>query len=135
MGTPGYGHESGLPVPAPPAAQSYTLTDAFGRTYVSSAPAPVALPSQPPMAPVPSCGCAHHPATSSRPLGMSPGALVAVGGLGAVVLGVVLVALLLSVAIVATSVAVAALSLAVVAMVLRSMTRDSARSRRGPHDI
>ncbi|MGW7203924.1 hypothetical protein [Streptomyces sp. NPDC054837] len=135
MGTPGYGHESGLPVPTPQAAQPYVLTDAFGRTYVSSAPAPVIHPGQAPAAPTPVCGCGHHAAAPSRPLGMSPGALVAVGGLGALVLGVVLVALLLSVAIVATSVAVAALSLAVVATVLRSMTRDSARSRRGPHGI
>jgi hypothetical protein len=122
-----------LPVSSQP-GQPYVLTDAFGRTYVSSAPAPTLVPAaHTPTGTVASCGCAHAPAAPSRAFAMSPGALVATGVVGVLVVGVVLVALLLSVAIVAASVAVVAVSLAVCAAVLRSMTRDSARSRRGPH--
>ncbi|WP_262063964.1 hypothetical protein [Streptomyces sp. STR69] len=123
-------------LPLPQAAQQYVLTDALGRTYLSSAPAPAAVaPVHAPTGLVPSCGCSHAPAAPSRMSAMSPGALVATGVAGALVVGVVLVALLLSVAIVAASVAVVAVSVTVCAMVLRSMTRDSGRSRRGPHGI
>ncbi|MCI3276248.1 hypothetical protein [Streptomyces cylindrosporus] len=125
-------NDSHLPVPSQARQQPYVLTDAFGRTYLSSAPLPAVLPGQAPNALSPSCGCSHAPAAPSRTAGMSPGALIAGGAVAAVVLGAVLVALLLSVAVVAASVAVVAVSLAVCAMVLRSMTRDSARSRRGP---
>ncbi|MFD8034674.1 hypothetical protein ACFV3F_39270 [Streptomyces sp. NPDC059717] len=126
--------EPNLPLP-PQSAQPYILTDAFGRTYPSSAPAPVAHPSQVQAGLVPSCGCSHAPAASARSSAMSPGAMVAAGAVGALVVGVILVALLLSVAVVAVAVAVVAVSLTLCAVVLRSMTRDSARLRRGPHGI
>ncbi|MEV0177716.1 hypothetical protein AB0I54_00190 [Streptomyces sp. NPDC050625] len=122
--------EPRVPIPAQP-AQPYLLMDAFGRTYVSSAPTPAVLPTQMPTGLVSSCGCSHAPATPPRRFATSPSALV----IGILVGGVVLVALLLSVAVVAASVAVVALSITVCAVVLPSMTRDSARSRRGPHGV
>ncbi|MET8808147.1 hypothetical protein [Streptomyces sp. NPDC004546] len=122
--------------PNPPQSmEPYVLTDALGRTYPSSAPAPLVHQASAPTGLVPSCGCTHAPAAPSRTSAMSPGALVAAGMAGTLVVGVVLVALLLSVAVVAASIAVVAVSLTVCAMVLRSMTRDSARSRRGPHGV
>ncbi|MCC3775353.1 SpdD protein [Streptomyces sp. UNOB3_S3] len=67
------------------------------------------------------CSCDGGTARRREAARLSPGAAVAVGAGGVLVVGVVLVALLLSVAVVAASVAVAALSLAVVAVVLRSI--------------
>ncbi|MGK5549343.1 hypothetical protein ACSNOH_32150 [Streptomyces sp. URMC 127] len=96
----------------------------------------------PPPSPMPQAGHRHHCAVCrcdhtaghSREVSrLSPGVAVALGAGGVLVTGVVLVALLLSVAVVAASVAVAALSLAVVAVVLRSLlnsTQDQRRTRR-----
>ncbi|GHF42453.1 hypothetical protein GCM10010218_24500 [Streptomyces mashuensis] len=75
------------------------------------------------------CRCDGGPARPREVGRLSPGAAVAVGAGGVLVVGVVLVALLLSVAVVAASVAVAALSLTVVAVVLRSILNGSQAPR------
>ncbi|MEU1782029.1 hypothetical protein ABZ545_21450 [Streptomyces abikoensis] len=75
------------------------------------------------------CSCDSSGSRQREAARLSPGAAVAVGAGGVLVVGVVLVALLLSVAVVAASVAVAALSLAVVAVVLRSILS------RPPHEL
>ncbi|MET7701348.1 hypothetical protein [Streptomyces sp. NPDC005485] len=127
--------ELNLPVPLQP-GQPYLLTDAAGRTYVSSAPpapAPIALPGQVHNGLAPACSCAHAltPAAPFRRSAKSPGTMLAVGVLGFLVVGVVLVALLLSVAVVAAAVATVALSLAVCAVVARSLASDNGRAWSG----
>ncbi|MFC5719867.1 hypothetical protein ACFP1Z_06700 [Streptomyces gamaensis] len=93
-------------------------------------------------APPPVPGFGHHCAVCNcSPAGpgaraaarWSPGAAVAAGAAGALVVGTVLVALLLSVALVAVAVAVAALSLTVVALVVRSMLSSPHPGRQQRH--
>lgn len=114
--------------PTPPQSQPgepYVLTDAFGRTFVSSAPPTSGVvPFQAPVSQVHHCTHSQAPLPAPQRSGLSPLALVAVGAGGALVVGTVLVALLLSVAVVATSVAVAAMSLTVCTVVLRSMVNS-----------
>ncbi|MEV4917839.1 SpdD-like protein [Streptomyces tirandamycinicus] len=113
------------PQPQPQPGEPYLPTDAFGRTFVSSAPpASDVLPVQTPVSPVPYCVHGQAPLPAPQRSGLSPVALVAIGAGGALVVGMVLVALLLSVAVVAASVAVAALALTVCAVVLRSMVNS-----------
>lgn len=100
--------------------EQYVLTDASGRTFVSSAPtahAPVPQAIQASQRMATHCACAHTPAPVRRTHGLSPALMLAVGAGGVVVL----VALLLSVAVVAASVATCALALTVCAVVLRAM--------------
>ncbi|MBT2367141.1 SpdD-like protein [Streptomyces sp. ISL-10] len=104
--------------PQPQPGEPYVLTDAFGRTFISSAPpASGMVPLQTPVAPVQHCVHDQAPLPAPQRSGLSPVALVAVGAGGALVVGTVLVALLLSVA-------VAALALTVCAVVLRSMVNS-----------
>ncbi|MFE9405298.1 SpdD-like protein [Streptomyces sp. NPDC006530] len=110
--------------PAPQQGEPFVLTDAAGRTFLSSAPVPAPLPIQAQtVQPYP---CGHAPAPVSRPQGISPAAMLAVGAVGALVVGTVLVALLLSIAVVAASVATCALAITVCAVVLRSMASQPA---------
>jgi hypothetical protein len=113
--------------------EQHVLTDASGRTFVSSAPvahSPVPHAMQGPQSMAPHCACAHPPAPAARTHGQSPAAMFAVGAGAALVIGTVLVALLLSVAVVAASVATCALALTVCAVVLRSMVnKPPARGR------
>lgn len=111
--------------PQPQPGEPYVLTDTFGRTFVSSAPpASGVVPLQAPVSAVQHCAHAQAPLPAPQRSGLSPVALVAVGAGGALVVGTVLVALLLSVAVVAASVAVAAMSLTVCMVVLRSMVNS-----------
>ncbi|MFF4220032.1 hypothetical protein [Streptomyces nondiastaticus] len=102
-------------------AQVPAVFDAFGN-QIFPPPAPQATPAHHCAV----CRCDHSTGRHSREVSrLTPGAAVALGAGGVLVTGVVLVALLLSVAVVAASVAVAALSLAVVAVVLRSLLNSS----------
>ncbi|MFE0037430.1 hypothetical protein [Streptomyces sp. NPDC059015] len=113
--------------PTPQPSEPHLLTDAAGRTFVSSAPPASGMaPVQAPASLVPHCAHAPTPAPVSPRSSLSPVALVAVGAGGALVVGTVLVALLLSVAVVAASIAVSALALTVCAVVLRSMVNNQA---------
>lgn len=117
--------------PTPQPGEPYLLTDAAGRTFVSSAPpASGVVPLQAPVSPIQHCAHGQAPLPARQRSGLSPVALVAVGAGGALVVGTVLVALLLSVAVVAASVAVAAMSLTVCAVVLRSMVNNQERRGR-----
>ncbi|CAM5335171.1 hypothetical protein [Streptomyces abikoensis] len=104
--------------------------DAFGNQIF---PSPAVIPQASTGHHCAVCRCGHTAGHSREVSRLSPGAAVALGAGGVLVTGVVLVALLLSVAVVAASVAVAALSLAVVAVVLRSLlnsTKDPRHTRR-----
>ncbi|AWI30423.1 SpdD-like protein [Streptomyces tirandamycinicus] len=105
--------------------EPYVLTDAFGRTFVSSAPpASGVIPFEAPVSAVQQCFHDQAPLPAPQRSSLSPVALVAVGAGIALGVGTALVALLLSVAVVAASVAVAAMSLTVCAVVLRSMVNS-----------
>ncbi|MER5887277.1 hypothetical protein ABT160_25935 [Streptomyces sp. NPDC001941] len=113
-----------------PEGQPYVLTDAFGRTCVSSAPVPAPPHAVHAQTPAPACGCSHGSAHTPAPQHrLSPAAMVAVGAGGVLVVGAVVVALLLSVAVVAASVATCAVALAVCAVVMRSLLTGPAPHR------
>jgi hypothetical protein len=112
--------------PAPQQGEPFVLTDAAGRTFVSSAPVPASLPVRVEQTAVPLYPSGHALAPVSRPQGPSPAAMLAVGAVGALVVGTVLVALLLSIAVVAASVATCALAITICAVVLRSMASQPA---------
>lgn len=77
------------------------------------------------------CNCdGRTPAPSRLPGGMSPGLAVAAGTVGVLVLGTVLVALLLSVAVVAAAVATCAVAGTGGLVVLRQLLNDGRRPRR-----
>ncbi|MFG2144269.1 hypothetical protein ACGFRG_08720 [Streptomyces sp. NPDC048696] len=99
------------------AGTRYVLTDAAGRTFSSSAPIQAETPTHP-------CSCGHAPVPSTRSHSPSPATLVVAGAGGALVVGTVLVALLLSIAVVAASIAVCALAITVCAVVLRSLVNQ-----------
>ncbi|MFD9629918.1 SpdD protein [Streptomyces violascens] len=111
--------------PAPQQGEPFVLTDAAGRTFVSSAPVPAPLPVRVAQTTVQPSPCCHAPAPVSPQQGLSPAAMLAVGAAGALVVGMVLVALLLSIAVVAASVATCALALTICAVVLRSMASQT----------
>lgn len=112
-----------LPQASSAAQPVYVLTDASGRQYVSSAPAP--QQPAPVMAPQPymSSGCcsqhSHGQVSPAERTAPKSAGLYVAGALGA---GAVVVSLVLSVAIVAAALGVTAVAVTCCLLVLRSFT-------------
>ncbi|GAA0426417.1 hypothetical protein [Streptomyces luteireticuli] len=115
-----------MSTPPPREPQVNAVFDAYGQ-QIFPPPAPVERSTVHHCA---ACSCDHRRPSERGAAKWSPGTAIAIGAFGALGVGIVLVALLLSVAVVAISAAVTAVAVSVAAVVLRSLLGEGQSARR-----